>query len=72
SANLNEISDDLKVFPNPCKDQLTVNLSGVKRLIDAQGKTLLVSEDQTMDVSSLSPGIYGLDCQGMVVKIVKL
>ena len=72
SANLNEISDDLKVFPNPCKDQLTVNLSGVKRLIDAQGKTLLVSEDQIMDVSSLSPGIYGLDCQGMVVKIVKL
>jgi len=72
SANLNEISEDLKVFPNPCKDQLTVNISGVKRLIDAQGKTLLVSEDQTMDVSSLSPGIYGLDCQGMVVKIVKL
>jgi len=71
SAHLNELSGNLEVYPNPFTDHLTVNLSGEKRLMDAQGKTMFVAEDYTIDVSGLSPGIYWLNCQGVVLKTVK-
>jgi hypothetical protein len=71
SANLNEISEDLKVFPNPCKDYLTVNLHGEKRLMDAHGKTRLLSSNNSLDLSTLPAGFYVLQCQGKMSKIIK-
>lgn len=71
SANLNELSEELAVFPNPCKDYLTVNFQGEKRLMDAQGKTRLLSSNNSLDLSTLPAGFYVLQCQGKMSKIIK-
>lgn len=71
SANLNELSKELEVFPNPCQEYLTVNLNGEKRLMDAQGKTRLLTNSNSIDLSSLPAGFYVLQCQGKISKIIK-
>lgn len=71
SANLNELSEELEVFPNPCQEYLTVNLNGEKRLMDAQGKTRLLTFNNSLDLSALPAGFYVLQCQGKISKIIK-
>ncbi|MFM7663725.1 MAG: T9SS type A sorting domain-containing protein [Bacteroidota bacterium] len=71
SANLNELSEELEVFPNPCQEYLTVNLNGEKRLMDAQGKTRLLTSNNSLDLSALPAGFYVLQCQGKISKIIK-
>lgn len=71
SANLNELSEELEVFPNPCQEYLTVNLNGEKRLMDAQGKTRLLTNSNSIDLSALPAGFYVLQCQGKISKIIK-
>jgi hypothetical protein len=71
SAYLNEHTEDLKVYPNPCQDQLTANLSGEKRLIDAHGKLRLITSNNSMNVSTLPAGFYFLHCNAKVSKIIK-
>ena len=71
SANLNELSEELEVFPNPCQEYLSVNLHGEKRLIDAQGRTRLLTKSNSIDLSALPAGFYVLQCQGKISKIIK-
>ena len=71
SANLNELSEELEVFPNPCQEYLTVNLHGEKRLMDAQGRTRLLTNSNSIDLSALPVGFYVLQCQGKISKIIK-
>ena len=70
-AGMNEPTDFLMVSPNPCSDHINVNLQGDKRLVDALGKTVMVSLDATLNLSSLPAGVYTLQCEGSVCKILK-
>ena len=70
-ANLAELTEVLVVSPNPCNDYINVNLKGEKRLVDALGKNVLVSSNETLNLSSLPAGIYTLQCEGNICKIMK-
>lgn len=70
-ANLSELTEVLVVSPNPCNDYINVNLKGEKRLVDALGKNVLVSSNETLNLSSLPAGIYTLQCEGNICKIMK-
>ncbi|MGB0166661.1 MAG: T9SS type A sorting domain-containing protein, partial [Luteibaculum sp.] len=55
----------VKIFPNPASEQIFVQ--GLEpnskiSIINSLGKTVLVSTQSQMDVSSLSDGVYVLQC----------
>lgn len=62
----NEFFSEVKVFPNPIKNQLEIqvgNLNNIQALLfDATGKQIIdvgiIAQNQTIDVSQLSYGIY--------------
>jgi len=74
-TNLSQLSEEEKifnVFPNPVKDQITLDFNKVKngkiQLIDVLGKTVLMkniyeSKQEILDVSMLGIGIYFIQIQ---------
>lgn len=71
SANLNELASNITVFPNPTTDFLNVNIEGTKQILDLNGKVLLVSDLNTIDVQKLTTGIYMIEINGMTFKFQK-
>ena len=71
SANLNELASNITVFPNPTTDFLNVNIEGTKQILDLNGKVLLVSDLNTIDVSSLNSGIYIIEVEGKKISFIK-
>jgi len=71
SANLNELASNISVFPNPTTDFLNVNIEGTKQILDLNGKVLLVSDLNTIDVQKLTTGIYMIELNGMTFKFQK-
>ncbi|MBM3451907.1 MAG: T9SS type A sorting domain-containing protein [Bacteroidetes bacterium] len=72
SANLNELpSSNITVFPNPTTDFLNVNIEGTKQVLDLNGKVLISSDVNNIDVSSLNSGIYFLEVEGKKVSFIK-
>jgi len=71
SIGVNEISigNSFSVYPNPAKNQLTIDGGELKvesiNILDITGKTIntVVSTNNTIDVSSLSQGMYFLQIQ---------
>lgn len=60
---LNNLSDKIKIYPNPAADQLIVELpeKGDIRIMDLQGKLVLLKAQliyDSLDVSTLQSGIY--------------
>jgi len=55
--------NDLKVYPNPTKNLLHIDLENALsgKITDLMGKTLMTINTKDIDVSSLSAGIYLLD-----------
>jgi len=64
------ISDELEVYPNPAFDQITItgDYDGLPYMILSQdGQSVTegeISDDQTIDVSGLLPGIYVIKIKG--------
>ncbi len=50
------------IFPNPCKNEITVQGFDIVEItiIDVMGRQVLCSSDQCVDVSSLQPGWYAV------------
>ncbi len=71
SANLNELASNITVFPNPTTDFLNVNIEGTKQILDLNGKVLLVSDLNTIDVQKLTTGIYMIELNGMTFRFQK-
>ena len=71
SANLNELSSNITVYPNPTTDFLNVNSEGTKRVLDLNGKVLVTSDLNKIEVSNLNSGIYYLEVEGRKVSFVK-
>ena len=71
SANLNELASNITVYPNPTTDFLNVNSKGTKQVLDLNGKVLISSDLNNIDVSSLNSGIYFLEVEGKKVSFVK-
>ena len=71
SANLNELSSNITVYPNPTTDFLNVNSEGTKRVLDLNGKVLVTTESNIIEVSNLNSGMYYLEVEGRKVSFVK-
>jgi hypothetical protein len=71
SASLNELASNISVYPNPTTDFLNVNVEGTKRVLDLQGKVLVTTESNMIEVSSLNSGVYFLEVEGKKVSFVK-
>ncbi|NBU47322.1 MAG: T9SS C-terminal target domain-containing protein [Flavobacteriales bacterium] len=71
SVNLNELASNITVYPNPTTDFLNVNSKGMKQVLDLNGKVLISSDLNNIDVSSLNSGIYFLEVEGKKVSFVK-
>lgn len=70
-GNSTLISSQLQVFPNPSSDIVRLNGSvGPTRIVDLNGKEVLVTERNEINVSVLPSGIYFLVNNDQVVKLV--
>ena len=68
-------SNSLSVYPNPVKNQFTVNTSGDLGVFDLSGKLVhstIVKVGDIVSVSNLNSGIYFVKVGALVQKIVKL
>lgn len=66
--------NDLKIYPNPVVDMLRIsNAQGTLnvKLYDLQGILLLQTNQSTLDFSSYKAGVYFLNVNGQIKKIVK-
>jgi hypothetical protein len=71
SANLNELASNISLYPNPTTDFLNVNVEGTKQVLDLNGKVLVTTESNIIEVSSLNSGVYFLEVEGKKVSFVK-
>lgn len=70
-----EIENAYKVFPNPANDLITVEGANIEQiqLIDLNGKTVMTTNKNTMDISTLPRGVYQLRVNNVSVeKVIKL
>lgn len=71
------INRNLTVYPNPCVNTLTVGTTagGNVTLFNAQGavvmSTLATSDHTTLNVQSLSAGVYFIKHEGNISKVIK-
>ena len=58
--NINNIDDNISVFPNPVKDHLNFKEETQVEIFDIQGRTILKSKKPTksMNISGLNAGVY--------------
>lgn len=71
---LNSTDNNIKVYPNPVKH--TLYLIGATEstsisIIDMRGKTVMVGKGESIDVESLSKGMYIISAEGEKVKFIK-
>ena len=60
-----------KVYPNPCENILNIDADGLKRLYDLNGKLLLETKENIIDMSKYQPAMYFLEVNGKRVKVMK-
>lgn len=79
---INEVSflNEIKIFPNPVSQNLTISISEMlaynsASIYSIEGKKLMETDEKTIDVSSLKSGVYFITIettQGTITKkIVK-
>jgi len=74
SIEESEVSTELRIFPNPVAEQLSVEgLAPDQELLiySLGGQVLLKTSEQDIDVSQLTPGIYLLKADQKVFRFVK-
>jgi hypothetical protein len=54
----------IKIFPNPAENQLNIGISekvNSVKIMDVSGKVIAVEKQNTIDISTLDPGVYLLN-----------
>ncbi|MFZ9658064.1 MAG: T9SS type A sorting domain-containing protein, partial [Crocinitomicaceae bacterium] len=74
SVGIHEVEANVAVYPNPCTDQ--IQISGLTpntayALTDAAGTTMLNGSETVLSLTNFAPGIYFLNVNGTLTKIVK-
>lgn len=68
----NQLTQNVHIYPNPVESKLSiVNGSGEWILKDITGIALLKGVGSNADLSSLSSGLYFLEVDGQIIKVVK-
>ncbi len=80
SSNSDLYKSQIKIYPNPAQNQLFIELSSTNSptkyvIYDQIGKKVgignIISNQQTVDVSTLKPGIYFIEIGKVTHKIIK-
>lgn len=71
SAGLNELSEELTVYPNPANSTVSVNIEGEKAVYSLEGNLLMQTKENTLDISVLSQGMYVISVNGMQATLIK-
>jgi hypothetical protein len=71
SVGLTELPESLTLYPNPANEVVTVNQAGEKLVYALDGTLLLSSNAQTVNISSLSQGMYVISVNGQKTTLVK-
>jgi hypothetical protein len=74
SVGIHELEAKVSVYPNPCTDQ--IQISGLTpntsyTLTDAAGTAMLKGSETVLSLTHFAPGIYFLNVNGTLTKIVK-
>jgi hypothetical protein len=74
SVGIHEVEAKIAVYPNPCTDQ--IQISGLTpntayALTDAAGTTMLKGSETVLSLTNFATGIYFLNVNGTLTKIVK-
>ena len=67
----NEVNDELMIYPNPTTGDLYLPESISWVLRNARGEQLLEGTSSQLNLSTLSDGLYFLQIDGKVIKVVK-
>lgn len=67
----NQPEDELEVYPNPAVNQITLSKPCVWKLIDAYGRELLNGNGTEVDLSMYASGIYFIQVDQQILKVVK-
>ena len=62
---------EFKVYPNPCENILNIDSDGLKRLFDLNGKLLMETKLNKIDMSGFEVGMYFVEIDGVRVKVLK-
>lgn len=66
------LGESFLVYPNPADDQISVTINGDYRITNVFGQTVMTGhESQNIDVSCLASGVYFLNVDGIIRKIIK-
>jgi hypothetical protein len=71
SAGLNELSEELTVYPNPANSTVSVNIEGEKAVYSLEGNLLMQTNENTIDINALSQGMYVISVNGMQATLIK-
>jgi hypothetical protein len=71
SVGLTELPESLTLYPNPANEVVTVNQAGEKLVYALDGTLLLSSNAQTVNISSLSQGMYVISVNGQQTTLIK-
>ena len=74
SVGIHEVEAKVSVYPNPCTDQIQISgltPNAAYALTDAAGTTMLNGSETVLSLTNFAPGVYFLNVNGTLTKIVK-
>ena len=71
SANYEFVIDDI-IYPNPAINQINISIIGLKNIYNLSGKLIHSTNENVIDVSMLTKGVYFLNSNEQFYKFVKL
>ena len=71
-SNLELVGTQMKVFPNPCSEILTIiSGNGLKKIYSLEGEIVMTTDKNQIDVSRLTDGIYLVKSNRQSMRFVK-
>ena len=71
SANYEFVIDDI-IYPNPAINEINISIVGLKNIYNLSGKLIHSTNENVIDVSMLTKGVYFLNSNEQFYKFVKL
>jgi hypothetical protein len=59
------------VYPNPADKQIDVNYQGLKQIYNMLGERVISTYDSSIDISSLSKGVYVISLEDISIRLIK-
>ena len=71
TTSIEEFNFDVVIYPNPTDKYVNVNYDGLKNIYTILGKKLFETNENIINVSSLSKGVYVIKTGNMTMRFIK-